>query len=65
MKVRNKGKSIELAFESTKKDQVGVVHLFDAMLGRDPTPTCDTCGGTLNQRGPTRAHCTCPDKETP
>jgi len=60
MKAKSKGRSLEIAFDSTKKDQTGVVHLFDALLGREPTPTCEACGGTLGKKGPTRAHCDCP-----
>lgn len=53
-----------LKFNRTRKDQVRVVHLMDALSGREPSPTCGKCGGTLDNKGPSLAHCSCP-VETP
>jgi len=62
-----------IEFDKTVKDQVGVVHMFDTLLGKELARTCDACGGVVpeDQKGrtvPKRARCSCPvedSEETP
>ena len=59
------GKTIHVEFDKTVTDQVNVVHLFDAMLGKEAARTCEACGGIVpeDQEGravPRRARCACP-----
>jgi hypothetical protein len=69
-RIRRKGSNtIEVDFDSNTRDQAGVVHLFDALLGRKPARTCEICGGIVPEdqegRGVQKnARCTCAT-ETP
>lgn len=53
------GKSITLKFKSDTRSQASVTHLFDALLGRPPSPTCAKCGGITVDEGPSNGRCQC------
>jgi hypothetical protein len=42
-----------------------VGHLFDALLGRPPSPTCAVCGGITVDEGPSNGRCNCPKADSP
>ena len=58
-------KSITIKFKSDRRSQASVAHLFDALMGREPSPTCVVCGGVTNGNGPSAGRCDCkPDEDT-
>lgn len=52
-------KGITIKFKSDTRSQASVTHLFDAMLGRPQSPTCETCGGITVDKGPSNGRCKC------
>jgi len=52
-------KSITIKFKSDRRSQAGVSHLFAALLGKEPPPTCETCGGITVEEGPSAGRCKC------
>ncbi len=61
--------SIEIKFKSNTRDQAKVVHLFDALLGREPARACERCGGIVpesqkDRRVHKNARCTCSRETT-
>jgi len=59
------GKSITLKFKSDTRSQASVTHLFDALLGRPPSPTCAKCGGITVNEGPSNGRCKCAKADSP
>ena len=60
-------KGITIKFKGDRRSQASVSHLFDALLGREPTPTCPKCGGVTTETGPSAGWCNCekPKDKTP
>lgn len=52
-------KSINLKFNSDRRSQASAQHLFDALLGKPPSPTCAKCGGLTGEGGPLAGRCGC------
>jgi hypothetical protein len=48
---RRRSSSINFKFGSDRRGQASAQHLFDALLGKPPTPTCETCGGVVPEPG--------------
>lgn len=52
-------RSIKIKFKSDRRSQAGVAHMFAAMLGKEPPPTCAKCGGITSEDGPLSGRCGC------
>lgn len=56
--------TLHFKFDSDRKSQAKAQHLFDALLHREPSPTCPVCGGLVDRKaGPAKAACVCPESE--
>ena len=58
-------KGITIKFKSDTRSQASVTHLFDALLGRPPSPTCAKCGGITVDEGPSNGRCKCAKTDSP
>ena len=58
-------KGITIKFKSDTRSQASVTHLFDALLGRSPSPTCAKCGGITVDKGPSNGRCKCAKANSP
>lgn len=58
-------KNMTIKFGSDRRSQAAATHLFDALLGRPPSPTCARCGGITVDEGPLNGRCNCRNTERP
>lgn len=56
---RTRGGGFRITFGFSRAEQAAATQFINALCGRDPLPTCPTCGGVLGEEGAAMGRCDC------